>query len=198
MRSVAARRARTPGRCRRRAFTLVELVVSITVGVIISGIAATLILNASKQRMEIAARGEITDMGSSAMELMLRYIREISQDECPSAATPCLNGNAQISKADASDLRFDNLCFRLNAGNIEISNDSAGSWYTLATRVTGLTFTYYDRYAAALTSLPLSAADRAKVRRITIQIDLASGVETTRIRTSIYLRNFMNEVTSAP
>ena len=182
----------------RPAFTLVELVVSITVGVIITGIAATLILNASRQRMEVAARGELIDMGSAAIEVMLRYIREISQDECPLAATPCLNGNAQVTTAADSDLRFDTYGFRLNAGKLEITKNSGTNWHTLATGVTGLAFTYYDRNNAALSPRPLSLANRNAIRRISIQLDLASGSETTRLRTSIFLRNFMNEVTSAP
>ncbi len=194
-RSVSTQSRRAPA---RSAFTLIELVVSITVGVIISGVAATLILNASKQRMEVAARGELIDMGSASMEVMLRYIREISQDECPLAATPCLNGNAQVTTAADSDLRFDTYGFRLNAGNLEMTRDSGTNWHTLASRVTGLTFTYYNRTGTVLSPRPLSQANRYAIRRIGIQLDLASGSETTRLRTSIYLRNFMNEVTSAP
>lgn len=185
-------------RYRRSGFTLVELVISIVVGAIVCGIAGMLILNAAKQRSEVSARSELTDRASSAMECVLRYVREISQDECPLAATPCLDGNAQVTMANASELRFDVYGIRLNSGAIQISNDSCSTWHTLAADVTGLTLTYYDRTSTALTPLPLSATNREDIRRIRVQIDMSAGGQSVRLRTSIFLRNFMNEVMNAP
>jgi len=181
-----------------RGFTLIELVVSITVGAIISGSAGLLILNATRQHAEISARSELIDMGSAGMEVMLRYVREIRQDETPSGPAPTLNGNAQITTASATDLRFDTYGFRLNGGTIEITNDTAANWHPLITDVSGLTLTYYDRLNAVLTPLPLSTTLAKNVRRISIQIDLARGPEGARLRTSFFLRNFMNEVTIDP
>ncbi|MBK8268359.1 MAG: type II secretion system protein [Planctomycetes bacterium] len=191
------KRFQIPG-CNRRGFTLVELVVSIVVGSIISGIAAVLIMSAAKQRAEVSARSELIDQGSAAMECILRYVREISQDECPSAGTPCLNGNAQVSTASATDLRFDIYGIRLSSGEIQITRDTGTTWNTLAKGVTGLTFTYFDRTSTTLAPLPLSATNREDIRRILIQIDMSSGGEAVRLRTSIFLRNFMNEVMNAP
>ncbi len=171
---------------------------SIAVGAIISGMAAMMILNASRFRAETAARSELVDTAGAALETMIRTIREIPQDECPLAATPCLNGNAQILEADDSILRFDVYGFRLNGSTIEMSNDTTVSWHPLLRDATGLTFTYSDRTAGTLGTLPLSASDRADVRRITVEIDLARGTEALGIRTSIYLRSFMDEVMSDP
>ncbi|MBX3395251.1 MAG: hypothetical protein KF841_07770 [Phycisphaerae bacterium] len=181
-----------------RCFTLIELVTAIVVGAIVSGTAAMLIMSAARQRAEVSARSELIDQGSAALECIIRYVREVSQDECPLAATPCLNGNAQISTAAQSDLRFDAIGFRLSAGRIEMTNNAGSAWWTLCAGVTGLTFTYYDRNGVVLSSLPLTAGDRAKIRRVSVQIDLVDKTETARIRTSIFLRNFMNEVTLAP
>jgi len=47
------------GRSRCPGFTLIELVISISVGVIISGVAGSLLWNASTQRAEISLRGEL-------------------------------------------------------------------------------------------------------------------------------------------
>lgn len=195
---ASGRDARSQFARRRSGFTLIELVTAIVVGAIVSGTAAMLIMSAARQRAEISARSEIIDQGSAALECIIRYVREITQDECPLASTPCLNGNAQVTTAALSDLRFDEIGFRLSAGRVEITNNSGSTWWTLAAGVTELTFTYYDRNGAILSSLPLSAGDRAKIRRISVQIDIADNTETTRLRSSIYLRNFMNEVMLAP
>ncbi len=193
-----------PRASRPRGFTLIELIVAITVGAIVSGTAGMLILNASKQRSEVAARSELVDVGSAALEGMIRYIREIRQDEnYPPGATPDLQGNAQVSLADAADLRFDNYGFRLSGTALQVTNDTAGTWHTLAEDVSGLVISYYGWSTGveapnALTSTPLSASDRVAIRRVTVRIDLTRGTETARVQTSIYLRKFMNEVANAP
>lgn len=195
---------RTKRSARATGFTLIELVVSISVGVIISGVAGLLIWNASKQRAEIAARSELFDIGTAGMECMLRYVREIRQDENnPPGPTPDLQGNAQVSTATATELRFDNYGFRLNGNEVEITNDTGANWYSFISDVSGLTFTYYGWTSGieapqALSSFPLSLSNRQAIRRVQIQLDLARGSETARIRTSVYLRSFLNEEDNAP
>ena len=183
---------------RRAGFTLVELVVAITAGAIISGIAGMLIWNATEVRTRVAARGEMIDMGSSAVEVMLRYMREIRQDENPGGPIALLRANAQISVADTATLQFDGFGFRQNGDLLEITTDGGTAWHPLASDVSALIFTYYDRNGVELASLPLSASDRQDVRRIQLRLDLARGPESAGIQTSIYLRNFMNEVDLAP
>jgi prepilin-type N-terminal cleavage/methylation domain-containing protein len=184
----------------RGGFTLIELVVSMSVGVIVCGIAGSLLWNASRQRAEISTRSELYDMGSAALEVMFRHVREIPQDECPSSPTPCLLGNAQVTAAGPSDLRFGSRGFRFNAinGAIEMTIDSGATWQRLAADVRSLSFSYWDRSANALTGSPLSAADRAAIRRIGVDIQLARGGQSAHLRSAVYLRSFMNEVTRVP
>ncbi len=195
----AARRVRV-----RRGFTLIELIVSIAIGAIISGTAGLLLMNAARQRGQVAARCELVDMGSAAMEVMLRYIREIRQDENnPQGATPDLQGNAQISLADASQLRFDEYGFRQSGSALEMTSDNGASWHPLVRDVADFDVTCFGWSTGVeapiqLSPLPLSAANRAAVRRIQLELQLARGSETAHLRTSIYLRNFMNEAANAP
>jgi len=177
---------------------LIELVVSIAVGAIISGTAAMLLLSAARYRGETAARAELVDTAGAALETIIRHVREISQDECPGNPSPCLLGNAQIAEAGASALRFDGFGFRLAGTTIEMTNDDAVNWHPLLRNVSGLAFTYFDRNGATLSAVPLSATDRAAVRRVSVQISTAAGAETLNLRTGIYLRAFMNEVMSVP
>lgn len=175
-------------RLRCGGFTLIELVTSITVGVIISGIAGSLIWNASRQRAEVSARSELTDMGAAALEVMFRYIREIPQDAG-------MTGQAQIDTATATELRFGNIGLLLNTGTdtVEITNDNGTTWYPVVTDVGSVSFSYFDQTGGELTSFPLSQNDRWSVRRIRIDLQLTRSSQDAHVRTSIYLRRFMNE-----
>ncbi len=108
------------------------------------------------------------------------------------------DGNAQIDEATATTLRFDVYGFRLTGSTIEMSNDTAANWHPLLRDATGLTFSYFNRTGASLSTFPLSASDRSDVRRITVKIDLARGGEALSVQTSIYLRSFLDEVMSDP
>ncbi len=181
-----------------RSFTLVELVVCISVSVVISGISGSLILNAASQRAEIADRAELYDIASTAMELVVRRIREIPQDECPANPAPCLMGHAQIDTATAIMLAFDQFGIRLDAGVVQITSDAGASWHPLTPAQAMLTLSYFDRSGSPLASFPLSSTDRENVRRIVISLELSRGAQTARLRTGIYLRSFMDEVQTAP
>ena len=117
-----------------RGFTLIELVVCIVVGSIISGTAGMLLWTASSQRGDVAARGELADQGAMAMEVMARYVREIEQgDDCSSNPTPCLNGNAQISTASTNQINFGTTGFRHTTGSgmVEMTTNSGATWQPL-------------------------------------------------------------------
>lgn len=187
----ASPRHRRSGSSQRQAFTLVELVVAITVSVVVSGVAGSLVWNAAKQRSEIGARVELIDTAARACEQMLRYIREVPQDAG-------LTGLAQISTANASDVRFGSIGFRLSANDLEMTIDGGTGWHPLTRDVSGLTISYFDAGGAALSSVPLSQTDRESVRTVRVLLDLSRGPEVARVQSSIYLRNFMNEVGNAP
>lgn len=179
------------GRGRRGAFTLVELISTIVISSIVCGSAATLLWNAAQQRSEIAARGDLVDIGSVALERMVRHLRDITQNECIGNPTPCLNGNAQVSTAGAAQIRWGNYGFRQSGTELQMTTDNAANWYTLASDLSSLQLIYYDRLGATTTTA-------ASIRRITITLTLARANQTVALRTGLYLRNFMNEVTTDP
>ena len=185
--------------CRRRGgFTLVELIVAMSTGVIIAGVAGSLLWNASRQRSEVSSRAELYDIAATAMDQISRYLREITQDECPGNPTPCLLGHAQISTATAGEIRFDSYGFRLNGTALEMTNDGATTWRTMATDVSEFTLAYFDRTGNSLAGFPLSETDRESVRRIQITLELTRWSQIAKLRTGVYLRSFMDEVQTDP
>jgi hypothetical protein len=169
----------------------VELVSTIAISSIVCGSAATLLWNAAQQRSEVAARGDLVDIGSVGLERMVRHLRDITQNECSGNPTPCLNGNAQVSTATATQIRWGNYGFRQSGTELQMTSDNATNWYTLASDVTSLQLVYYDRLGAATTTA-------ASMRRISITLTLTRANQTVVLRTGLYLRNFMNEVTTDP
>lgn len=187
----------------RHAFTLVELVVSIVVGSIISGTAGMLLWNASSQRGDVSARGELADEGAMAMEVIVRYVREVTQnDSCPPAgdANFCPSGNADISTASSTQIMFGVYGFRYVSGSgmVEMTTNTGTTWRPLVKDVSNFTLAYYNRLNTGMVPLPLSSTDREDIRRVRITLDLTRGTQTLKLRTSIYLRSFLNEVTTAP
>lgn len=182
----------------RSAFTLVELIVSMTVGVIITGSAGWLVWSATDMRTQVAARVEVADTAATAMECMVRYVREIQQDECPANPTPCLMGRAQVSMATATELRFGNAGFRLSGAQVEMTTDDALNWHPVARDVSEFSLAYFARDGSALAGSPLSQTDRESVRLVQITLALTRSSETVRLRTAVYLRSFMDEVTTDP
>lgn len=182
----------------RRAYTLIELIVCIAVGVIISGSAGMILWNASSQRVELSARAELHEIAAAALEKIVRHVREVEQDECPGNPTPCLLGNAQVSTATSTELRFGSNGFRQTGSTIEMTMDNGANWHVLVRDVTSFALAYTNRLGSVMTSLPLSQAHREDIRQVQITVALTRGGQTANVRTAVYLRNFMNEVMSDP
>ncbi|HUN82649.1 MAG TPA: hypothetical protein VMV81_14185 [Phycisphaerae bacterium] len=187
-----------PRRTIARGFTVMELVVSITVSVIICGAASALLWNAASQQAQVAARADMIDNGSAAMELMVRYLREITQNECPGNPTPCLNGNAQVTTATSTLIQWGSYGFRQNGTTLEMSTDNAASWHRLTTDLSTLQLTYFNRTGQDLSTQSSPGNLPANMRRIVIDLTLSRATQVVHLRTGLFLRNFMNEVNSDP
>ena len=57
---------------------------------------------------------------------------------------------------------------------------------------------YYGRDGAGVAGFPLTPTDRESIRLVQITLALTRSTETVRLRTAIYLRSFMDEVTTDP
>ena len=89
--------------------------------------------------------------------------------------------------------KYNTYVFAYNAGNKWITQSvNGGGAVTVATKVSSVTFSYFDADGTALTTLPLSAADLGNLRRIQIMLiveDDDDNTVTATLMTDVNLRN---------
>ena len=164
-----------------KGFTLIEMVMVITLLGIIGGIIALPLYQGATGWFEATTREGITESGRIAIERMMREIRNTARK---ADNTPC------ISTATPTTFSFSDASGNLTTCNsITFSRAGAVAPYTvqrngvdLANDVNSLAFTYYDN-----ANVPTALA--ANVRRVGIEIVSTSGVETLRKYSEVYLSN---------
>lgn len=138
-------------------FTLLEMVIAIVIAAIVMTGASYLLVQGF--RGYYLGRDAIaTDWQARiAMERMTRDMRAIrSTNDIATAGTSVFTFN---------DVSGNNITYQLSGTQlVRILNSTTTN--VLATNVTSLSFTYYDVNGIALTSLPLSSANRKLVRYI--------------------------------
>ena len=161
-----------------KGFTLIEMVMVITLLGIIGGIIALPLYQGTKGWFEATTREGITESGRIAIERMMREIRNTART---AANAPC------ITTATATSFVFGDD--PANCASINFSRAGAVAPYTvqrngvdLGNDVNSLTFTYYDN-----TNVPTAVV--ANVRRVDIEIVSTQGGETMRKYSEVYLSN---------
>lgn len=159
----------------KKGFTLIEMVMVITLLGIIGGIIAPPLYQATRGWFAVTTREGITESGRIAMERMMREVRNTRRT---SANNPC------ISSAAATSFVFSNyssdcsnpVTFDISGSNIQLNG------INLADNVQTLAFTYYDA-----TNAPTAVV--GNVRRVAIEIVSTRGGETARKYSEVYLSN---------
>jgi prepilin-type N-terminal cleavage/methylation domain-containing protein len=162
----------------RRGFTLIEMVMVITLLGIIGGIIALPLYQGAKGWFEATTREGITESGRIAIERMMREIRNTART---AANAPC------VTTATATSFVFGDD--PANCASINFSRAGAVTPYTvqrngvdLANDVNSLTISYYDSNNAV-------TAVVANIRRLSIEIESISGGQTMRKYSEVYLSN---------
>jgi len=167
---------RTPN---AKGFTLVEIVITIVLIGILSGIAAMIILQGVKAYTDEQSRSDVHYQCRAAMERMARELRLI-------------RWNTALAQADITtmsptvlrytDIQGNQMGFQLNVGVIQRTQDNAATWQTLATGVTALNFNYLKQDGTPATA--------ATLRLVEITMTDLQGSETLQMRTRVHPRNF--------
>lgn len=152
-----------------RGYTLVELIMVIVMIGVLVGIGAPALLETvdawsfSSRFQDFAVQSAIVTANR-----MSREIRRLkNQDSFSTAAA---------SQLVFTDINNNSIDYNLSSNTIMRNSDG------LCDNVTSLAFTYYDDSGNQLASVPLSAADRVKVRRITAAFSIQAGSNTLNFR----------------
>ncbi len=170
---------RTPN---SKGFTLIEMVITIVLVSILSGLAAMIILQGVRAYSDEQGRSDVHYQARLAMERMARELRLI-------------RWNGALAQADITtmnptllrytDIQGNQMGFQLNLGlgEIQRTQDNAATWQTLATGVTALNFNYFQQDG-------ISPATAGTLRFVEVTMTDLQGSDTLQIRTRVHPRNF--------
>ena len=164
-------------------FTLIELIISMSLMVIISGILASIIAANFKILEEVSDRKKMVTRGLHAVNLFQREVGMITD-------------STNIVIADDQQLKFNDKYsntweYVVTASNFTRQEVGIGSAMTLATPVINgsTSFQYFDGDNAELTSTPLGATDLKLVRLIKLKLTMDDGVEGVSLLSIVYPEN---------
>jgi len=162
-------------------FTLIEIVITIVLLSIISGLAAMIILAAARSYSREQDRSDAHYQTRLAMERMAREIRTIRQPtELGTTALGTIDPNP-TNGLIFTDVTGTTITYSLTGTNLNRTINAAKS--PLADGVTLLEFRHYDN-ANVLTTVP------ASVWTIEIFMQDQQGADTLQMRTRVHPRNF--------
>ena len=150
----------------RGGFTIVEMVLVITLTMIIALAVVPPFLEANKAHSRTTTRIALVTKGRTALERMVRELRGMAV----SAAVP------DLSVAADDTISFESLSYRVSSGALERSQDRGSTWRTLCSDVTALALSYVDESDTALTSTPMDHQLREQVLVLALAADDMHGL----------------------
>ena len=164
---------------KRRGFTLIELIVVITIVGIIAGVVGFVLFGAVDAWTFRFKRAGLLSDGRLAINRMVREIREVKD------LTSVITANtSQFRFKDTDDT---DITYSLNGSDLDRTEDAATN--TLAENVSTLSFTYYDSNGSAI-STPVVSPSATDIRRVLIDLTLTKDGEDVYLESESVPRNF--------
>jgi prepilin-type N-terminal cleavage/methylation domain-containing protein len=159
-------------------FTLIEIVITIVIVGIIAGIAAMIIAQGVRAYSDEQSRSDVHYQARLAVERMSREIKLIRSQTI--ADITWMNPTL----FQYTDVQGNQMGFRLNAGNVERTQNNGVTWQTLATGgVITLNFSYLQQDG-------VTGAAAATLWYVDITMSDQQGTDTLQMRTRVHPRNF--------
>lgn len=182
-------------------FTLVELLVALSIMASVIGILTAVLIGTMGTQRRTVSRAEVQGATRQTVALMATELRQagsdprippvgilgvVAADSQSVQVRADLNADGAIGTTEPSE----NVTYTYNPNTQTLSRDPGTGAEVLQNHVTNLLFTYFDSTNQPLTSLPLSADDRALVHTIglTLTCDTPDSHPLT-LTTRIHLRN---------
>lgn len=169
----------------RRAFSMIELVATMSVIGIVSGIATLILLNASDGYLHARTINEVHADASVALDRIVRELRDIQRDESAADDAP------DIDSLHASEITWgdDNTIF-LSGSDLMLSRNGLAASVLLAD-VSTLTFEAFDEHSDPI-ALPIAGGACDPVRRLAITLTVTRNGASETLRTRVFLRSMIN------
>jgi type IV pilus assembly protein PilW len=181
--------------------TMVELLVTLAVLALVTLIVTGILFGTGRMHTRTARRAEVQMSSREGLSLMTTELRQAGADPAnpPIGLTGLVTASATQIRIRA-DLNADgtlqttepseDVTYNYDSGTKSITRNPGAGAVTLIPNVTSCSFTYYNAAGAAITPLPLSAANAALVRAVGVSVtsqDRDSRAIT--LNTRIALRN---------
>ena len=163
----------------RNGFTLIELVIVISIIGIIAGVVGYILLATADAWTFKFNRAELLADGRLSMNRMVREIREIKN-------------RGKVTTATSSEFRFenvDNVDITYNLNSTDLNRTEDGTANTLAQDVSSLAVTYFDSDGETI-STPNVAPGATNIRRIQIDLTITKSGENVYLQSQSVPRNF--------
>ena len=164
---------------KKRGFTLIELVVVITIIGIIAGVVGFILFGAVDAWTFRLKRAGLLSDGRLAINRIVREVREVKDLTSVIAAS-----SSQFRFIDTDDT---DITYSLNGSDLERTED--GTANTLAENVSSLSFTYYD-FNGSTISTPAVSSSATDIRRVLIDLTLTKDGEDVYLESESVPRNF--------
>lgn len=182
-------------------FSLTELMVTLTVLAAVVALLAGIMMSTHRTHQRTTTRAALQAASRQALSLMTTELRQAGADpRIPPAGIvgvmaadstsvrirADLNGDGAITTAEPSE----DVTFAWDPVAKTLTRNPGSGEVAALERVTSLRFRYFDAASQPMTFLPLSAADRARVRTIAVTLTCEDrGSQPFTIDTRVTLRN---------
>lgn len=198
---VLSQRTKRPRVMRRRGFSLVELLIAMTLLTIIMGALVSVMMKVQRDYTRQRVRGDGTTALRTTEILLGRAFRSAGADpnligvvgilaEPNGTSSVRLRGDFNPADGDVAD-PLEDIQFDLVDGEMRVRWQAGATIAPLVRPVSGLTFTYYRRDGTQVTNLAHVDTAAARVRIVvTAPVQRANGTTTTlRSESWAFVRN---------